>query len=64
MTEFNFIIVKPLQEAETLFFNHDDYHIRVVKENCERYYCSANIDTKRINVAIIGTTITQIFNIG
>jgi hypothetical protein len=64
MTEFDYIIGKSLDEAERLVFNDGDYHIRVVKENGERYYSGADFDLKRINVAIMGTTITQILSIG
>jgi len=63
MTEFDYIIGKELSVAEMMVFQ-EDYHIRVVKENGEKYFSSADFDLNRINVAIIGNTITQILSIG
>jgi hypothetical protein len=62
--DFNYIIGKSLDEAERLVFNDGEYHIRVMMENGEKYYGSADFDLKRINVAITGTTITKILSIG
>jgi hypothetical protein len=64
MTEFDYIIGKTLEVAERLVFTDGDYHIRVIKENGERYFGGADFDFKRINVAIIGNEITQILSIG
>lgn len=64
MTEFDYIIGKTLDVAERLVYNDGDYHIRVMKENGHIYYGTSDFDLKRINVAIIGNEITQIFNIG
>jgi len=63
MTEFDYLIGKTLDVAETLAFQ-EDYHIRVMKENGEKYFGSADFDLKRINVAIFDNKITQILSIG